>query len=72
MVLMVVVFLLLFQASLEDNNILDNLFHSVNMLVNYYKENFVYMNLDGIYGLRTLEGMSTAILHCTVLYNSTN
>ena len=56
--LVFLMFLFLFQPSLEDDSMLDKLFYSVELLVNYYKENFAYMNLDGIYGLRILEGKS--------------
>jgi hypothetical protein len=39
---------------------LDQLLHCLEKVVAYYKVNYASMNLDGIYGLRILEGQSFA------------
>ena len=47
----------------NDNPKLEDVLIAVTKLVTYYKETHKDMNLDGIYGLRVLEGMFSKRRH---------
>ena len=46
--------------SCQNDNLLQTLLSTLEKLVNFYQNSYKGMNLDGIFGLRTLEGGSVS------------
>lgn len=52
----------------EPRASLEGVVYALERLVGYYKNNYKQINLDGLYGLRTLEGESRRLSIRSILY----
>lgn len=43
-------------TSQSSSNLLQNVLGALEKMVHYYKENYMDLNIDGLFGLRVLEG----------------
>ena len=48
---------------------INNILHSLSKIVDFYSKSVVQSNIDGLYGLRVVEGGYVMIYFQTVLYN---
>ena len=49
-----------------DDPTVEHVLGALEQMVRYYQDNYKEMNLDGIYGLRIVEGESCCQLHTTI------